>query len=105
MTLIYAGQEVEATHLPSLFEKDTVMWQTGADISWLLARLSQIKKAPLFTDSRYEVTAMPHDIMLASHYKDGQQMLGVFSLRGKSSLLQLNAPRWVLSKSDQRPKS
>ena len=92
MTLIYAGQEVEATHLPSLFEKDTVMWQTGADISWLLARLSQIKKAPLFTDSRYEVTAMPHDIMLASHYKDGQQMLGVFSLRGKSSLLQLNAP-------------
>ena len=68
------------------------MWQTGADISWLLARLSQIKKAPLFTDSRYEVTAMPHDIMIASHYKDGQQMLGVFSLRGKSSLLQLNAP-------------
>lgn len=63
------------------------------------------KKAPLFTDSRYEVTAMPHDIMLASHYKDGQQMLGVFSLRGKSSHTTAQRARWILSKSDQRPKS
>ena len=92
MTLIYAGQEVEAAHLPSLFEKDTIAWKTGLDISWLLARLAQIKKAPLFADSSYHVTAMPHDVMLASHGKDGQQMLGIFSLCGKHSLLQVNVP-------------
>lgn len=95
MTLIYAGQEREATHLPSLFEKDSVQWRTGRDISWLFARLSQIKKDPLFADSRYEVTAMPHDIMLASHSRGSRQMLGVFSLRGKSSLLQVNVPDGV----------
>lgn len=95
MTLLYAGQEMEVTHLPSLFEKDTVQWQAGKDISWLLARLSQIKKAPLFADSRYEVTAMPHDILLASHHKGNQQMLGIFSMRGKHALLQVQAPDGV----------
>lgn len=104
MTLIYAGQEAETTHLPSLFDKDTVLWQTGKDISWLLARLSQIKKTTLFADSRYEVTAMPHGILLASHRKGNRQVLGVFSLRGKSALLQVDVPNGVYQNliSDQK---
>lgn len=92
MTLIYAGQERQASHLPSLFEKDTVEWQTGNDLSRMLARLSQIKKEPLFADSRYEVTAMPRDILLATHRKGEKQMLGVFSLRGNHALVQVHAP-------------
>lgn len=92
MTLIYAGQEHEAAHLPSLFEKDPIQWRIGNDISMLLARLSHIKKDPLFADSRYEATAKPHNILLASHRKDTRQMLGVFSLRGKSALLQVDLP-------------
>lgn len=95
MTLIYAGQEREVTHLPSLFEKDPIVWDTGKDISDFLWRLSQIKKDVLFTDSRYEVTALPHDILLASHQKNERKMLGIFSLRGKTALIQVDAPNGV----------
>ena len=30
LTLVYAGQEVDAPHVPSLFDKDPVNWQTLA---------------------------------------------------------------------------
>jgi hypothetical protein len=50
MTLLYAGQEVEDEHLPSLFEKDPVQWNSGRDLSALLRRLYMIKKKPIFTD-------------------------------------------------------
>lgn len=95
MTLLYAGQERENEHRPSLFEKDVVHWNTGKDISGLLSRLYQIKKDPLLADSRYEVTAMPRDILLASHCKDDRQMLGIFSMRGESSLVRVDAPDGV----------
>lgn len=95
MTLLYAGQERENEHRPSLFEKDVVHWNTGKDISGLLSRLYQIKKDPLLADSRYEVTAMPRDVLLAAHSKGERQMLGVFSLRGESALVPVDAPDGV----------
>lgn len=47
---------------------------------------------------------MPHDILLASHRKGNRQMLGVFSLRGKSALLQVDVPNGVYQNliSDQK---
>ena len=42
-TLIYAGQEFENDHLPSLFEKEPIDRNTGKDLSALMARLRQIK--------------------------------------------------------------
>ena len=92
MTLLYAGQEVEATHTPSLFDKDTVRWNTGHDLTPLLHRLYEIKKHPLFTDSSYRVQALPHDIVLATHQKQGKQLVGVFSLRGEAGLLSVSLP-------------
>ena len=53
MTLLYAGQEHQVTHLPSLFEKDPVQWDSSKDISPLLTRLAEIKRKEIFTDSRY----------------------------------------------------
>lgn len=91
MTLLYAGQEREDAHRPSLFEKDPVNW-TGEDISPLLRRLYEIKKDPLFTDSAYEVKAMPRDVLLAEHSRGGRRMLGIFSLRGESALVSVNVP-------------
>lgn len=91
MTLLYAGQEREDAHRPSLFEKDIVNW-TGKDISPLLRRLYEIKKDPLFTDSAYEVKAMPRDVLLAEHSRGGRRMLGVFSLRGESAFVSVNVP-------------
>lgn len=42
-TLIYAGQEVASDRPVSLFDRDTIEWDTGTDLSPLMARLAQIK--------------------------------------------------------------
>lgn len=92
MTLLYAGQEVSAAHRPDLFEKDPIGWAGGADLSPLLRRLAQLKKHPLLTDSRYEVKALPQDVLLACHRAEGRQLVGVFSLRGEASLAAVEVP-------------
>lgn len=101
-TLVYAGQERSAAHTPSLFDRDTVNWE-GTDISVLMRRLSDIRHRPEFTDSTYRVTALAHDVCAAVHTpkryspvegaEDGSglhRMLGVFSLRGESSVLSMD---------------
>lgn len=95
MTLLYAGQEHQATHLPSLFEKDPVQWDSSKDISPLLTRLAEIKRKEIFTDGRYTVTALPHDVLFATHTKGEKQITGIFSLRGESSLVQVDVPAGV----------
>ncbi len=95
MTLLYAGQEAEDDNLPDLFDKDPVRWNTGADLSGLLAKLYQIKKDPLFTDSRYEVHALPHEILYATHRAGNRQWTGVFSVNGQCSLLSVDVPDGV----------
>ena len=92
MPLIYAGQEVGAVHTPSLFDKDTVNWNTGFDLSALLSRLYEIKKHPLLTDSSYHLTALRHDIALALHEKGGRKLVGVFSLRGEHGTIGVELP-------------
>ena len=92
MTLIYAGQEVETVHSPSLFDKDTIKWETGRNLSELLKKLGEIKKNSLLTNSRYEVQALPHDILYAVHHTKECQMVGIFSMRGEHSLLSVNIP-------------
>lgn len=92
MTLLYAGQEVCAAHRPDLFDKDPVRWDSGRDLSPLLRRLAEIKKHKLFTDSRYEVRALPRDILCAAHRRDTSCLAGVFSLRGESALVPAYVP-------------
>ena len=92
MTLLYAGQEICARRRPDLFDKDPIVWDQGRDQSALLRRLAEIKKHELFTDSRYEVQALPHEILRAYHRKDGRRLTGVFSLRGESALISVDAP-------------
>ena len=92
MTMIYAGQEVEDTNRPCLFKKDTVNWGTGYNISDLMARLYNIKKNPLFTDSSYEVTSPVNDVLVATHTKDDNQLIGVFSTKGKGAKVPLGIP-------------
>lgn len=92
MALCYAGQEVGCTHLPSLFEKDTVCWDTKLDLQLLLSKLYQLKKHPLMTDSSYEVRALPWDVLYSTHWKNGYVLAGVFSVRGEMALLSVDAP-------------
>ncbi len=92
MTLLYAGQEKGATHRPSLFDPDPVIWENGLDLQGLMQKLGAMKKNPLFTDSTYEVSARPNDILYAAHRKGQRQMVGIFSMQAKKALLPVSVP-------------
>jgi glycosidase len=84
-TLIYAGQEVENDFRPDLFNKDTVNWNTGKDISSLFYQLSKMKKNPVFTSSSYHLSAFDEDdVVLGTHVSEDQKLIGVFSFSGKN---------------------
>lgn len=91
MTLLYNGQEAEADHQPSLFDKDAINWQTGADLPAYLRRLYWLKKDPIFIDSRYTVTAL-EDTLLAIHEKDDQKVMGLFFLGQVPETVEVSVP-------------
>lgn len=92
LTMIYNGQEVAATHTPSLFDKDTINWNTGTDLSDLLKKLACLKRDPVLTDSTYTVTALPRDTLLAVHESPAGKMVGIFALRGEFALVEPGIP-------------
>lgn len=92
LTLLYAGQEAACTHRPGLFDRDPVDWHTGQDDAQLLRTLSTIKHNYLLTDSRYEVRALPGDILRACHRGKDRQLVGIFSVRGNSALAEAGVP-------------
>ncbi|MBQ9031416.1 MAG: alpha-amylase [Parasporobacterium sp.] len=91
MAFIYAGQEFGASHLPSLFDRDTVCLspEKGTDLSMLIRQLSALKKSSIFTDSSYQVQCNCRDICVAVHTRQEQMAVGVFSLRGESGTVQV----------------
>ena len=90
ITLLYAGQERSCTHRPSLFDEDKLDW-SGEDITDLLQILAKLKRNPILTNSRYEVHALPRDILYASHRKGGRRLIGIFSVQGNNSLVEVDA--------------
>ncbi len=93
-TLLFAGQERSAAHLPDLFEKDPVDW-SGEDLTPLLKRLGELKKRPLLADSAYQVRALPRDVLLATHTRGDNRLVGLFSLRGAPTVAAVDAPDGV----------
>ena len=92
ITMLYNGQEAACTHTPSLFDKDTINWNTGRDLSQFLISLAQIKRNPRLTNSTYTVTALPRDILLATHQGNAGTLVGIFSLRGEFGLVAAGIP-------------
>ena len=95
LTMIYNGQEADNPHVPSLFDKDPINWNTGRDQSAFLAHLAELKRDAIFAEGSYTLTALPHDVLLAVYEKDGRRMAGLFSLRGESALVRFPAPNGV----------
>ena len=95
LTLLYAGQEADDTHVPSLFDKDPVHWDTGRDQTQLLTRLAEIKRDPIFAAGSYTLTPLAHDVLLALYAHEGRRVAGLFSLRGEPALVTLSAPNGV----------
>ena len=85
-TLLYAGQETENDHTPSLFDYDRVNWNTGHDLSAYFRTLYSIKKHPLLTDSSYHIAADDaNNIAVATHTKGDAKLVGVFSFHSQSA--------------------
>lgn len=92
-TLIYAGQEFENEHLPSLFEKEPFDRRTGHDLSPLLHRLYEIKHQHL--GSRDYFSASGDDLRHIAILERGgpaHRTLGIFSLRSQCAHVPVNAP-------------
>ena len=82
-TLLYAGQEFENDHLPSLFEKEPIDRQTGKDLTPLLKALASIKRA-LGVPGYFRAEADDaNDIAVMQRAGDTGHFVGVFSLKGK----------------------
>ncbi|MBQ1454014.1 MAG: alpha-amylase, partial [Ruminococcus sp.] len=94
MALVYCGQEMALPHLPSLFDKDTVDWNSAeaVDLSGFIAKLARIKRMDIFTDSVYRVRAVGDEALTASHEKNGAKAVGVFPLRGQTSFIPVDLP-------------
>ena len=94
MTLLYAGQEYGIQHLPTLFDKDPVDWDSLAkeDISELISNLAELKRRPIFSDSSYNVKACQQDVLCATHKKDDRFAIGIFSLKGAPATVEVYIP-------------
>jgi len=72
--LLYNGQEKGETHVPSLFDKDTIKWRNarrpGMDLTELMQRLYAIKQQDVFTDSMYSVREVREGIVLCRHVEN-----------------------------------
>ncbi|MRN53650.1 alpha-amylase family glycosyl hydrolase [Paenibacillus monticola] len=96
MPLIYAGQELENEICPDLFDKNTVNWNTGKDLSWLFKALYLIKQKEIMAQSICTLRALDeNDIIVGTHTWGAQRLVGVFSLRGKSAKVEADLPDGV----------
>lgn len=83
---LYAGQEYGVSHLPDLFNKDTVKLQpeNGIDLTEMIRTLAELKRDTIFTDSVYHVNAVNNDTLVAVHTNQSKKAVGVFPLKGKT---------------------
>jgi glycosidase len=96
MTLIYGGQETANEVCPDLFDKDTVSWNTGSDLSWLFAALYPIKQKKIMAQGICKLRALEEEHIITGTYTwGGQKLVGVFSLRGKSAEVDTELPDGV----------
>ncbi len=91
MALVYNGQERGLTHLPSLFDKDTIQWTSdeSTDLSALIKGLSEIKHNDIFTDSVYEIRSVKDEFIVATHTNTCKKAVGVFPVKNTSSCVEV----------------
>lgn len=95
-TLLYAGQEFENEHQPSLFEREPIDRESGKDISTLLTRLAQIKKRDLSCDDHFWGTSDDKKDLAMLYRQNGKaKKLGVFSLKARDARVSVDFPDGV----------
>lgn len=93
-TLIYNGQEVASRHLPGLFEKDPINWNTGINLSNYMAHLARVKKEYVpEVNVRYHLKAFDELDTVVIYYEDKEEKrIGVFNLKHQEGNVPVNAP-------------
>ena len=92
-TLIYAGQEYENDHLPSLFEREPIDRATGKDLSALMRRMAELKHKFLDAEDDFLARADDrHAIAVLERVGRGVRKIGVFSLRSEKAEVEVPAP-------------
>ena len=92
-TLIYAGQEYENDHLPSLFEREPIDRETGKDLSALMRRMAEIKHSFLDAEDDFLARADDrHAIAVLERVGRGVRKIGAFSLRSEKAEVEVPAP-------------
>lgn len=92
MPMLYSGQEWAPAHRPTLFDADPVD-MTGVPV-WgdTIRRLTALKKDPIFAQGAYRLKALPKDVAQVCWRQNGETLLGLCSLQGQDSLVQVEAP-------------
>lgn len=92
-TLLYAGQEYQNTHVPSLFEKDMIRWDADKDMSPLLRKLNKVKKCLLSCEDYFRAESDDeNDIAILERDDNITRKLGIFSLKGRSAAVKVKFP-------------
>ena len=91
-TLIYAGQEFENDHTPSLFEREPIDRTTGRDLSALLRRLYDLKQCFGSRDWFRADADDENEIAVLQRGSEGKRFVGVFSLKAKSAPVRVDVP-------------
>lgn len=92
-TLLYAGQEYQCEHVPSLFEKDVFSRKDAKDISDNLRMLSDCKRMYLSCEDGFSGRADDENDIAVLERNDGKmRKLGIFSLKGKSAEISIDWP-------------
>ncbi len=84
-TMLYAGQEHQVMHRPSLFEFDLVPWDKEKSIEPLIKKLAKLKKAKIFSEGVYNFVETKH-IAVLSYQLNSEKMLGIFNLENLRTL-------------------
>ncbi len=85
--LIYNGQEKAVSHLPDLFDKDEVLWDSeeNTDLSGFIRNLADIKKKDIFAEGAFEVRAVGESFLTAVYKYGRQKAAGIFSMKAESA--------------------
>lgn len=92
LPLIYAGQEFAVRHLPSLFDRDSIDWQSGEDETGLFTRLAHLRKDALFAAGAFRQEALPCGVVRAAYSDGTRQLCGIFCPEGRPALVRLDLP-------------
>ncbi len=90
--LLYAGQEAQETHTPSLFDVDLVTWNNlNSDFTSYLKTLYSIKQKDYFSKGYYTINKLDKDgVIYATYEYNNKAIVGVFNVEGKIGEVNLN---------------